>query len=336
VQLFHLLMRDQAADWLAALPETRKLYIQNLTHEFVKRHELLRVEKWRQTADLWKRKQPADESVDDYVASMQAAARRINMATDSLIDAIIQGLLPQIRLHVLHTGADSIESILDAARVSEAAHAANTSQNSHMDKLTAKVEQLIDKISAQASIDTPKSPASRRVSFQQAAITSPSSRDRSMSPADRPRTPENSRSQRPNEQPATRQQGDRRDFQRQQPTRSAAHEQYARRDAPSRRSSSTPQQYTRPWRGQQYNAPPTAYNQPIQYDDAAQPPSTFINPGYRPVFNACQFCGGLHTPGRRFCSAANVQCFNCTEMGHLAKVCRSRPAHDGYNTRTFH
>jgi hypothetical protein len=161
VQLFHLLMRDQAADWLAALPDARKMYIQDLTHELMKRHELSRVEKWRQTADLWKRKQAADESVDDYVASMQAAARRINMAKESIIDAIIQGLLPQIRLHVLHTGADFIESIFDAARVSEAAHAANTSQNSQVDKLTAKVEPLIDKISAQASIDTPKSPASR-------------------------------------------------------------------------------------------------------------------------------------------------------------------------------
>jgi hypothetical protein len=336
VQLFHLLMRDQAADWLAALPDARKMFIQDLMHEFMKRHELSRVEKWRQTADLWKRKQAVDESVDDYVASMQAAARRINMAADSLIDAVIQGLLPQIRLHVLHTGADSIESILDAARVSEAAHAANTSQNTQVDKLTAKVEQLIDRISAQASIDTPKSPTLRRVSFQQAAITSPSTRDRSMSPADRPRTPENPRNQRLYEQPATRQQGDRRDFQRQQPTRSVAHEQYTRRDAPSRGNSSPQQQYTRPWRGQQFSEQPTAYNQSIQHNDATQPPSTFNNPGYRPVFNACQFCGGLHTPGRRFCSAANVQCFNCAKMGHLAKVCRSRPTHDGRNTRNYH
>jgi hypothetical protein len=61
---------------------------------------------------------------------MQTAARRINMSTDSLIHPIIQGLLPQIRLHVLHAGADSIESILEAARVSEAAHMANTAQSS--------------------------------------------------------------------------------------------------------------------------------------------------------------------------------------------------------------
>jgi hypothetical protein len=97
---------------------------------------------------------------------MQAAARRINMATESLIDAIIQGLHPEIRLHVLHTGADSVDRILEAARVSEAAHSANALQPNQVDKLTAKVEQLIDKISAEASIDTPISPIARRVPFQ--------------------------------------------------------------------------------------------------------------------------------------------------------------------------
>jgi hypothetical protein len=111
--------------------------IQDLMHEFMRRHELSGVETWKQTADLWKRRQGVDESIDDYVASMQAAAKRINMTTESLIDAIIQRLHPKIRLHVLHTGADSIESLLEVARVSEAAHAANTSQHNHVDKLTA-------------------------------------------------------------------------------------------------------------------------------------------------------------------------------------------------------
>jgi hypothetical protein len=338
VQLFHLLMCDQAADWLAALPDVRKMFIQDLMQEFVKRHELSRVEKWRQTADIWKRKQAIDESVDDYVASMQAAARRINMATDSLIDAIIQGLLPHIRLHVLHTGADSIEGIIDAARVSEAAHAANLSQNTQVDKLTAKVEQLIEKISTQASIDTPKSPTSRRVSFQQNAISSTPSRDRSASPAGRPRTPDNFRSQRSTDQSPSRQQDSRAVFQRQQPSRPAAHEQYTRRDGPFRRNTAENQQYARPWRGQQqYTAPTTTtYNQTGQGDSAVHPQPAFSNPGYRPVYNACRFCGGFHSIGRRFCPAANVQCFNCTKMGHLAKVCRSRPANEEYNSRTYH
>jgi hypothetical protein len=44
----------------------------------------------------------------------------------------------------------------------------------------------------------------------------------------------------------------------------------------------------------------------------------------------CKFCGGSHQLGRQFCPAANVQCFNCSKIGHMAKVCRSRSAAQGY------
>jgi hypothetical protein len=112
---------------LTSLPDNKRLDIHDLLHEFQKRYELSWVAKWKQTANLWKRKQGLDESVDDYIAAMQTAAKRINMPTDLVIDGIIQGLNPQIRLHVLHTGADFIDGILEAARVTEMAHTANTS-----------------------------------------------------------------------------------------------------------------------------------------------------------------------------------------------------------------
>jgi hypothetical protein len=100
LQLFQLLMKDQAADWLTSLPRFRKDDIHVLKDEFMKRHQMTRVEKWRQTADIWKRRQGLTEPVDDYIAAMQAAARRVKMAQFSLADAVIQGLRPEIRLHV--------------------------------------------------------------------------------------------------------------------------------------------------------------------------------------------------------------------------------------------
>jgi hypothetical protein len=60
LQLFHLLMRDQAANWLTSLPDNKRLDIHDLLHQFQKRYELLRVAKWKQTANLWKRKQGLD------------------------------------------------------------------------------------------------------------------------------------------------------------------------------------------------------------------------------------------------------------------------------------
>jgi hypothetical protein len=45
LRLFHLLMKDRAADWLRALPEHKKKDINSLTQEFILRHQLSCVEK---------------------------------------------------------------------------------------------------------------------------------------------------------------------------------------------------------------------------------------------------------------------------------------------------
>jgi hypothetical protein len=47
LRLFHLLMKDRAADWLRALPEHKKKDIDSLTQEFIVRHQLSCVEKWK-------------------------------------------------------------------------------------------------------------------------------------------------------------------------------------------------------------------------------------------------------------------------------------------------
>jgi hypothetical protein len=87
-------MKDQAADWLTSLPSFRKDDIHVLKDEFMRRHQMTRVEKWKQIADIWRRRQGPTEPVDDYIAAMQAAARRVKMTQSSLADAIIQGLHP--------------------------------------------------------------------------------------------------------------------------------------------------------------------------------------------------------------------------------------------------
>jgi hypothetical protein len=67
---------------------------------------------------------------------MQATARRLNMPEPYLTDVIMQGLHPELRSHVLHCKAETVEEILEAARVSEVAHSANTTAASQMETLT--------------------------------------------------------------------------------------------------------------------------------------------------------------------------------------------------------
>jgi hypothetical protein len=39
----------------------------------------------------------------------------------------------------------------------------------------------------------------------------------------------------------------------------------------------------------------------------------------------CHYCGRQHQPGRQFCPAANSQCYSCSKIGHIARMCRGRP-----------
>ena len=47
LELFKLLMTDQASDWLRSLPDDIKQNFELLLQEFKKRHALSRVDKWK-------------------------------------------------------------------------------------------------------------------------------------------------------------------------------------------------------------------------------------------------------------------------------------------------
>jgi hypothetical protein len=322
LRLFHLLMKDRAADWLRALPEHKKKDIDSLTQEFILRHQLSCVEKWKQKAELWRRKQLPTESVDDYVATMQATARRLNMPEPYLADAIMQGLHPELRLHVLHSKAETVEEILEAARVSEVAHSANTTTASQMETLTAKVDLLLTNMVANKNEETTTTP--KKVTFTQAVVaaetTNRPNRERPYSPAGRSpsRSPvRSSDGYQSSAGPLRREWSD--------------NDRPFRRETDRRREMTQDRQRSTSWRPafngqrpvmQQQNGP--FYNQQFQrqprYNTALQ----------QRLSGNCKFCGGSHQLGRQFCPAANVQCFNCAKMGHMAKVCRSRSAAQGY------
>jgi hypothetical protein len=345
LQLFHLLMKDQAADWLTSLPRFRKDDIHVLKDEFMKRHQMTRVEKWKQTADIWRRRQGPTEPVDDYIAAMQAAARRVKMSQSSLADAIIQGLHPEIRLHVLHAGAETLEQILEAARISEAAHSANTGQATSTDKLAVKVEQLLDRLTAQTTTTRDPILQPKKVTFTQSVVTETPSRgpmrERSASPSSRTQSPDDGRRcEYDNRQSSSRSSAWVTNSAR-QPTRGPMDGgRFDRRESDNRRFTSPAPRQATPWRPPARfppnDAPTATRNFGPRFGTTAPQQTTYFNPAYQRVSGNCYFCGNTHPPGRQFCPAANIQCFHCAKMGHLAKMCRSRSTASGYSSYSQH
>ena len=57
--------------------------------------------KWTEASALWKNTQQMNESVNDYVIRSRKLANRLGMSDEVLHYAIINGLRPNIRTHVL-------------------------------------------------------------------------------------------------------------------------------------------------------------------------------------------------------------------------------------------
>jgi len=124
LQLFKLLMTDQASDWLRALPSTTTDDYDTLIKEFRKRHQLSQVDIWQRTIAIWSAQQASTESADDFINTMQSRARAIKLPDNQLCSAILQGLRPATQLYVLQSKANTLDGIREAARVTEAAEAA--------------------------------------------------------------------------------------------------------------------------------------------------------------------------------------------------------------------
>jgi hypothetical protein len=126
LHLFQMLLKGPAAIWLRSGPHRSLASFVTRCQTFTERYALTRIEKWRQTSEIWKRRQGPQESTNDYITTMQLMAKRIEMPQASLIDAILQGLRSEIRLMVLLADTSSIHNILTTARAAEAAHAADS------------------------------------------------------------------------------------------------------------------------------------------------------------------------------------------------------------------
>jgi hypothetical protein len=293
IQYFQLLMADEAANWLAALPEHIKNDLEMLTAEFEKRFSLTDLDRWKKASSLWSREQGTEETVDRYVSDIRNSARIVPITDENMVKfAIIRGLRPEIRLHVLQSSPESIDDVMKAARVAETAISASQ-PSTEVALLRKQVATLIGKLETKptvAVIDTPE--PTRKVTF--AAAAKPTYERRAPSNGSRSSTPERNEEQRSDSHPRT----------------------YDDREERRR--------YNEPSRYYSDRAPRGRYNR--NYDQNRQAPNQRQQQQYQQPsnqehsYNASDRLGN-DNPNRY----ANVQCYCCQAYGHIARSCAYNP-----------
>lgn len=171
LNLFGVLLHDAAAQWLDAVPDSGKNSFDHLLALFTERYRLPESLKFKCANDLFSRKQQPNESVDDYVTAMRKTARLIQVDENILKLVLVNGFKPWIAAQVTQARPESIDKILDVARLAEiTAPTTESTVNQQLVDMCAEMRRLSTKVdqAITASVQSPRSPTpERRVHFEQ-------------------------------------------------------------------------------------------------------------------------------------------------------------------------
>jgi Retrotransposon gag protein len=148
LNLFKLLMKDLAADWLAQVPMHMANNMDGLRGAFTERFALNPVQRLQRATSMWQRNQGTNETVDEYINAMRKLAQQSASHDErQLVYAVVRGLKDKIRLQVLNSGADTLAQVQDAAKRAEAALVlAPDSSEQSVVELSKAVAMLVEKL----------------------------------------------------------------------------------------------------------------------------------------------------------------------------------------------
>jgi hypothetical protein len=331
LQLFKLLMTDQAEDWLRSLPTTVVGDYKQLLQEFRKRYALTDIDRWKKASSMWSREQRPGESVDAYITDIKNAARVVPVRDETLLRfAMVRGLLPDVRLHVLQSGAMTLDDVIKAARVAEAALLASKPVT-EVAQLKEQITQLINRLDAKsmvAVVDTAET--NKRVTFSPRPIRQNEERTRSSSPHSRSSSVDQDQSRTPFRRSADNSVSGNRTMRMDNHNRrqwTTTSNRDVRYQQPAR------SQYQQPsFRSGCQNGRPTFERGPQQQQFQTM---TSFNSRRQSEIGRCLNCGRSHENDRRYCSASNLNCFQCGRRGHIARLCRSAGRYNNSSMMTM-
>ena len=339
-RLFKLLLVDKAAEWIESQDETTTNNYETLISAFKLRFAPTEIQRWQTAGQIWSREQKINESVDEYTTAVINCAKAIPVTDTTMIKyAIIKGLRPEIRIHVLQSGSTTLEEVLKAARNSEAAREASGGvNNSQLDHLSAQMEMLVQKLNAQqiSTIRSTSRSPERKVRFEETpAQPNYNRRQRSPTTHSMQERDETYERQPPYQQPISygqQQNWQQLNYDNRTPTSASVGQQNAsqqwrqpnqQQNFDNRTPTST---FGGPQNGQQQWRQP--YNQPTAYSGQQRYPGRQFN---------CSNCNKTHDFNQ--CKAQGQRCFKCAKFNHFQSACRSshfqqqRPSR--YNRPTY-
>ena len=119
--VFVLMLKGQAEAWLDSLPPNTIESWQQLKTAFENRFKQSALQKYKRAADLWKRVQAEDESVDNFITAMCKLGKAAGVGDEQLLFSIQHGFRPQILGHVIQRQPSNLDELLAAARLAECA-----------------------------------------------------------------------------------------------------------------------------------------------------------------------------------------------------------------------
>ena len=117
-----ILLRDAAGYFYENLREADKESWNAFKDAFLIRFGRSEATKWKDTRDIWSSPQGLDEQASDFIARIIRLAKRVPDIDDTTLRyAIINGLRPAVRTHVLQADVKTLDDLIKAARVADVA-----------------------------------------------------------------------------------------------------------------------------------------------------------------------------------------------------------------------
>jgi hypothetical protein len=117
--LFLVLLRGQSAEWCDSIPDRQKATWDALRQSFHSRYIITEATKLKSTRELFSLRQQEGECTDDYIVKMRKLASFIQVEDALLLNAVINGLRPNLSAIILIQKPKTLEELLTAARIAE-------------------------------------------------------------------------------------------------------------------------------------------------------------------------------------------------------------------------